>query len=217
MKKLVLCATVALLALSASAHAAFVGVAGPNSSAGTAASLISSPTFAQNSIRFNTGQEGFNEAQNVLLGAALDTDAGVGAIAAGTRVDSHMIFLNKADNVSGSLSHFGVTWTFDGVILGVMSDQQGALEAASTGVLGAAGTTYEAPFNARGMEGADAIGLGPGDGYFVSGNTIRVGMFVTQPGDWIRVVTQHVPEPTSMALFGLGALGLGVVRRRRKA
>jgi hypothetical protein len=28
-------------------------------------------------------------------------------------------------------------------------------------------------------------------------------------------ISTHVPEPASLALFGLGMLGLGIVRRRR--
>jgi hypothetical protein len=31
-----------------------------------------------------------------------------------------------------------------------------------------------------------------------------------------QVVAQGIPEPTAVALFGLGALGLGLVRRRRR-
>ena len=43
-------------------------------------------------------------------------------------------------------------------------------------------------------------------------------MFVSEPGDWIRVVTaaEPIPEPSSLALLGLGAIGLAVWRRRRK-
>ena len=65
----------------------------------------------------NTMQQGFDEMQNVLLGADLTVDGGV--IAAGTRVNSHMIFLNTEGFAAVRET---VRWTFDGTILGVMSD-----------------------------------------------------------------------------------------------
>lgn len=133
----------------------------------------------------NTHQQAFNERQVVLLTAAIGVDAG--SISAGTLVSSHMIFLNKADTAPGSLTDLNVTWTFSGGVLGVMSNSNGSLEVASSGLLGAPGTTYPAlPFPARGLE------PGTPDGYAVAGNAITVSMAVSQPGDWIRVVTAAV-------------------------
>lgn len=209
-------ASLAIGSWAGNAQAAMVTVAGPASSAGTLAEIIAAPALAQNSNAFNSGQQGFNERKNVLLPGVLGVDnnaqiANGGTIAAGTRVDSHMIFLNKQDGVSGTLTHNNVEWTFDGTILGVMSDIDGNLETASTPILGAIGTIYESPFRARGMEGADS--------YSVAGNILTVNMLVTQPGDWIRVVTatQVVPVPAA-AWIGLSLLGgLGVVRKWRSA
>lgn len=208
-------------AAASPAAAALMSVSGPNSSAGTAAAIIAAPTFAQNSMRAHTGQLGFDEVQNLTLLSALDTDAGIGTIASGTTVSSHMIFLNQPDGINTVLTHFGVEWTFTAPIIGVMSDMNGDLEAASNSILGAVGTTYEAPFFARGLEVNNGTGLGD-DGYqLIDPFTIRVGMLVTQPGDWIRVVTAApVPVPAAVWMFmtAIASLfGIGWVRRRGTA
>ncbi len=138
------------------------------------ASIIDDPPGAT-----NDHQQAFDERQCVKLTAPLDVDGG--SIAAGTLVDSHMIFLNTEGTTN--VSDQNVAWTFDGAVLGVMSDVGGTLEAASSALLGAVGTTYPAAFPARGLESD------PLDNYTVAANAITVGMHVTEPGDWIRVVT----------------------------
>ncbi len=189
-----------------SASAALVSVVGPNSSSGVAASIIGNPANALDSMATNQAQQGFDEAQNVLLGAAIAVDSPANSIAAGTRVNSQMIFLNKPSGQGGQLSQSNVVWTFDGPILGVMSDGIGQLEVNTTGILGAAGTNYPgATFAARGMENADS--------YSISGNTLTVNMAVSQPGDWIRVVTA-IPAPGAAILAMLGMPLIGWARRR---
>lgn len=169
----------------------------------------------------NHHQQVFDERRGVVLPADLAVDGGT--ITAGTVVDSHMIFLNVADGNPPS-TDINRTWTFDGPVLGVMSDVSGELEVASSPLLGAPGTAYPtAPFVARGLDlapGSAARGAGgtAGEGYTVSGSSVTVGMDVSQPGDWIRVVTASpvctgvVPSETSLwppnhALITVGLSG----------
>jgi len=162
-----------VLAWGASAEAKLIG--GPD--------IIPAPSSvvddASGGGATNTAQQAFDERQNVVLPVAVATDGG--GLPAGAFVSSHMIFLNTPETGPGA-SDQGVVWTFDAPIIGVMSDAAGNREAASNAILGAPGTIYPGAFAARGMEA--------NDGYIVSGNQITVNMQVTEPGDWIRVVTR---------------------------
>ena len=65
--------------------------------------------------------------------------------------------------------------------------------------------------NADSRLGVSSTGFGP-DWAFVAFKKFSVAMSATVELD----VTHDVPEPASLALFGFGLLGLGLVRRRRK-
>ena len=154
----------------------------------------------------NHHQQAFNEAQDVLLTRDIAVDGGT--LAAGLWVDSHMIFLNTPTSAYEDDIR---TWSFDAPIIGVMSDRNGLLEAAGSDLLGAPGTIYPGSFSARGMEGSDW--------YHAFGSTIDVYMLVTEPGDWIRVITGHeskpVSEPATMLLLGTGIVGLVGLSRKK--
>ena len=198
------------LALGAAAEAKIIGVAGPVSSAGAPPMhLLVAPSHVIDSMVTNEGIQGFDEEQGVSASSAWMHDTG--SLTMGETYDSHMLFLNSPGPMT--IIHHEVTFTFDREIKGVMSDIFGMFEHASNGDFAKAGTIYPGgPFQYRGIETVF------GDSYHVAGNTITLNLSVTQPGDWIRVVTGGpiVPEPTSvMALFGLGLMGLVGYRRRR--
>jgi hypothetical protein len=176
-----LCISATALMISGTLNSEIIGHT--PGSGGAGGGLIASPASVLEDVSeggaANTLQQGFNEQQCVQLASDLSVDGGV--ILAGTILNSHMIFLNTDESGPGA-SDTGVVWEFDGPILGVMSDNQGALEVASSPFLGAVGTVYPgSPFPARGFESVD--------GYVVAGNMLTVSMTTMEPGDWIRVVT----------------------------
>ncbi|WP_116598451.1 VPLPA-CTERM sorting domain-containing protein [Primorskyibacter marinus] len=189
--------------------------------------IVPPPVSVENGYVYNWRVQAFDEAQDVKLTSDIGVNGGR-KIAAGTKVDSHMIFLNVKNGVSQR--HYGLTgslyndpgpvsFTFDGTILGVMADLNGLREAASNSQLASSSTLYPGSFEARGMEENDWRNKN-NDWFTYSGNTIWLGMNVSQPGDWIRVVTaapSPVPVPAAGLLLPIGFGALGLMRRRKKA
>lgn len=160
-------------------YSAIVSVSGPDADNNGPATIIEAPADAGTDTE-NDAQQGYDELQGVTLSEDLVVDGGT--IAAGTTVDSHMIFYNTG-NVEVTRGHLDVVWDFSGAVLGVMSDIDGELEAASNELLGAEGTLYPGAFANRGQETEE------GDNYGIEGQQLTVGMSVMVPGDWIRVIT----------------------------
>ena len=203
-------AALLLLVFTSSLNASIVGVSSGLSSAGARAVILTStPAHLLDDNLTNRGMQGFDEGQ------------GVKTTLAYTVVNSHMIYLNSDGRMT--VTHENVTWTFDGEILGVMSDSAGFLEAFSTPELGNPATNYTqtssgsgaaAPYNNRGFEGNDR--------YTISDNQLTVTMKVKEPGDWIRVLTEFpsVPETGSLSIWSLtlcvGLVAMGLQRARTR-
>jgi len=203
MKKFIALLSIPLLLLSAQTQAAIIGFSGD-------AQHIS-PVSVQEDSPTNTLQQGFDEKQNVWLTSAVNVDGG--SIAAGQHVNSHLVFLNSYENARINTT---AKWTFDGDILGVMSNTNGSLLMGSDGLF-ASFTDYftvgnlTGAFNTQGLEG--------GDVYSVTGNLLNLTMTVSEPGDWIRVITatpsvSAVPIPAAFFLFAPALLGFLGLRRK---
>lgn len=164
---------------SGAVSAAILAVDGPLSSRGEAPAIIEAPPSVHDDAFFADAMRGFNERQGVLLRDKLLVDGG--SVAAGTAVDSHLIFLSPYPD--HPTRHVAVTWRFSGPVLGVMSDTHCSLQTRSHPLLGNPGTQYPGRSAFRGMERR------LGDHYAAEGETLTVTMTVPQLGDWIRVIT----------------------------
>lgn len=205
----------ALFCLCGPAQAVLIGVSGEDSRLGASARIIDAPGDVTEDAHSNFAQTGFDEQLGVLLTDDLEVDYGR-FIDAGTMVDSHMIHMNTGPgDVRTRNLQRNVEWVFDGLVLGVMSDLYGWLEFDSNSLLGLSTTLYpDRPMYARGLEGRD--------GYDFQDNRLLLTMRVTEPGDWIRVITASnvtaVPEPGTLVLLSLGLLvAAPILRRRRNA
>ena len=97
--------------------------------------IIAAPGTILDDSTINDHMQAFDEAQNVLVSGDYFVDGGLNLD--GLLVSSHMLFLNTGGR---TFARDTATCCFNGQILGVMSDKYGALEVASSGILGAAGT-----------------------------------------------------------------------------
>ena len=203
MKRIFSAGLIGVAIFSGSAQAAVLSVSGQMA-------IIDTPTSVTNaSPNSDDNMLVFNEIQNLVLTADLmirnATNTGNVTLTKGTRVSSQMILLNRVEG-NRRLVRAGAA-TFDGLILGLVTSTDQLL--ATDGILGAIGTSY-ATFRNRGLERGDGMFSGDDD-------TLRLSLRVTQPGDWMRVVTvAAVPVPAAGFLL-FGALGGLAALRRRKA
>ena len=117
-------------------------------------------------------------------------------------VSSHYVFFDPKNRqtVTGWI-------TFDGDILEIFKSKKNLKQTATE--FGLNDVNYRYP-GAVGLEKRDK----PGTTF--EGNRLTIDNWrASSPGDHIRVITAVVSEPGSIALLGLGLVGLAVSRRRR--
>lgn len=171
---------------------------------------LANPFGPPNSVGNDTFQSsnlyGFDEDQNILLGAPLMIDVGSSPLTAGMIVASHYIFFdpNSTESIIGTVD-------FDSDVLGIVTSTNHLL---SSDFLANTGVNYLNP-SARGLEYGD----------FVTISGLRQIQFDTQassPGDYVRVLTAFspaaVPEPETygMLLVGLGLIGFMIRDRKQQ-
>jgi hypothetical protein len=177
----------------------------------TGLSIISSPSAVESNYLVLEGlpaQVIFNEQQNTLLSAPLVTDTGT--IAAGTRIDSQFVSLNSIAGATVDTSA-----TFDGKVLGVIYMEASLTTLfAGSDFLGAPGTTYS-----EGNGTCPLCGFEANIDFVtsISGNTVDFHNVYANPGDFARVITAAVPEPSTWAMLILGFAGIGFMAYRRKS
>ena len=129
-----------------------------------------------------------------------------GTLSAGLSVESYLVHFDRVGNASTNTQVTGATITFDRPILGVIVTT--AYHTASDSVVGNAGVTYA-------VLGRN-LNFGSGDIVTLSADmlTITLNLKESTGVDNIRIIT--TPEPGTLALFGLGIVGLIGARVRRK-
>lgn len=192
---------------AANSQAALVSVTGQGK--------IVKPKSVQEDYPTNNKQWAFNEKQGVVITRDIKLDDTI--IKKGTKVDSHLIFLNSKGKKNLKKT---ATWSFDGAIIDVMSDKRGRLIKQSNDLFAAFDDYFtkgkNLPFKNAGFEGSiDEYILNS----FGAPTELKVTMKVREPGDWIRVLTlsqdvSAVPVPAAAWLFAPALLGFTGLRRK---
>lgn len=141
------------------------------------------------------------EKTNVNIGAL----SGITGLDAGTFVDSFYIFFDPINNPASSLT---AEITFGREVFAIITDT--ASLNATDDAFGNDLVVYDSN-SFRGLEGNDSASFVQGTG------NLSVSFVATSPGDYIRVLTSAVPEPSTwlMLVLGFGLIG-GALRAQRE-
>ena len=212
MKKVYLALIAAMFCLSAtSAHAIIVsGNVTGGTAGGTFVQLFPPIGDVGDDNQQSPNLFGFNEDQNIVINKNLTADVGSNLVI-GDTVASHYIFFDPEFDRT-IVGHV----IFDSNILAIMTSKDNLDD---SDFLANVSANYLSP-SLRGLEGGqDSASINAGDA-----KRLDVSFRASTPGDYIRVLTERspggdklnaVPEPMTMALFGAGMAGMGVIRRRR--
>ncbi|GAB4520353.1 MAG: hypothetical protein Tsb0010_04680 [Parvularculaceae bacterium] len=164
-----------------------------------------------NTVGENTFQTpnlyGFDEDQNIMIGAELDVNVGTNP-QAGDVVASHYIFFDPGP----STSQTGFV-DFDAPIFGVATSTS-FLQASD--FLANTGVTYQNP-GLRGLESGDSAIIDP-----MNPNRLLVDWTASNPGDYVRVLTMRspiadtIPVPGAILFIGLGLIAASAFGRSRQ-
>jgi hypothetical protein len=212
-----------VVACSTAGHSAIVGTTGQ-------IQLIARPeSVLNNDLVSDATAVAFNELQFVTLSESVPVDmAGPGtysnanppgassaAIPQGTLVHSYYLHADSVSGAAGAPIVFDGTITFDSRILGIQV--RSATLDAGIDPLGAFDVFYPFTVGRSGLE-FEPTGGGSGlDTITLSGDrhTVTIHLQTTGQTDQVRIITS-VPEPSSLALIGIGGLSLIACLRRRR-
>ncbi|MFW5696997.1 MAG: PEP-CTERM sorting domain-containing protein [Fimbriimonadaceae bacterium] len=176
-------------------------------------SEIAAPASVQLNVLEGTEGYVFTEREFVsVIDLAVDHDGSAGIFQTNSDLSPTSLtgtfssYFMHMDAPGGGLQSYDFSVTFAQAIQGVVVKD--ATLDATDAVLGNPGTAYPNGLTNRGWEtSTDDFAIS------INGNTLRFTGRVTTPLDSVRVLTNPVPEPTTIAALGLGALAL--LRRKR--